>query len=235
MNLKTFINQCMIIIVFVFGLNVLEIPSGICNDAGWYMGASVGESKDQDMYSTKSGARKIISELADAGVTAATATVTRIEDTDTGWKIFAGYQFCRYFAAEASYVNLGVVSGDAFGNLVFPVLYSGPYTATLEGEVDGVGLAGIGILPIGERFRLFGKAGAFWSNADVVFKVRTPILTVSGTVEENDTEFTFGLGAQCKIGKGFTLRAEWERFIDTFTSDQHDFDLFSIGIQYHLN
>ena len=78
-------------------------------------------------------------------------------------------------------MNLGVVSGDAFGNLVFPVLYSGPYTATLEGEVDGVGLVGIGMLPIGERFRLFGKAGGFYSNADVSFKVRTPILTVSGT------------------------------------------------------
>jgi len=234
MNPKTFINQGTIIIAVVFGLSVSEIPSGICNDAGWYMGASVGQSKDQDMYSTTSGARKIISELADAGVTAANATVTQIEDSDTGWKIFAGYQFCRYFAAEASYVDLGTVDGDAFGNLVYTGLYSGPYTATLEGEVDGVGLAGIGMLPIGERFGLFGKVGAFWSNVDVSFKIRTPILTVSGTVEENDTEFTFGFGAQCKIWKGFTIRAEWERFIDTFTSDQHDFDLFSIGIQYHF-
>ncbi len=38
MNPKTFINQGTIIIAVVFGLSASEVPSGICNDTGWYMG-----------------------------------------------------------------------------------------------------------------------------------------------------------------------------------------------------
>ncbi len=224
-----------IFIAIVLCLSVTVVPVAICADARWYIGASGGQSKDQDMYSTSGGEKKLVTELLEGGATSATATVTRIDDTDTGWKVFAGYQFNRNLAIEASYVDLGVVDGDGYGSVAFPPFYSGPYTATIEAEVDGFSLAGMGMLPIGEKFSLFGKVGAFYSNADISYKVRSPLLTVSGMVEENDTEITYGLGAKYDFGKIFSLRAEWERFAGVFTSDEHDFDLFSIGIQVNFS
>jgi OOP family OmpA-OmpF porin len=65
-------------------------------DQGWYMGIGVGQSKAKDV-----GSCSDLQALTPSTVSCST------KDTSTGTKLFGGYQFNQYVAAEASYVDLG--------------------------------------------------------------------------------------------------------------------------------
>lgn len=65
---------------------------------------------------------------------------------DSSWKIFGGYRINRNFAAEGFYTNWGEIS-----------VRSGVTSATAE--QTSLGIAGLGILPLGPQFEVFGKLG----------------------------------------------------------------------------
>ena len=68
--------------------------------------------------------------------------------SSSGWKIFGGYNFIKYFGVELTYYDLGSFDEGLF-----------------EADVKVFDLAPRGILPLGERFELFAKLG--YSNVDV--------------------------------------------------------------------
>jgi OOP family OmpA-OmpF porin len=130
---------------------------------------------------------------------------------DSSWKIFGGYRFHPNFAAEAFYANWGEIS-----------LRSGPLSVT--GEVSTVGIAALGIVPLGHQFALFGKLG--FGNTDQEFTATAPGLLAS---ESNDgTEMILGFGATYSLTSNLGLRAEWETLNDS------EVDIISIGIQYRF-
>jgi OOP family OmpA-OmpF porin len=92
-------------------------------DTGWYLGAGVGQA-DYDSPISESEADAI---LASDGITGITST----DDTDTGCKLFGGYQINRHFAVELGYVNLDEIGLDT--NITAPV--AGSANASIE--VDG--------------------------------------------------------------------------------------------------
>lgn len=73
---------------------------------------------------------------------------TNCDDEDTGIKIFGGYKFNPNFGVEASWVDLGEVS------------VAGP-GGSASFAVDGFGLAAVGMIPLNERFGVFGKVGLY--------------------------------------------------------------------------
>jgi OmpA-OmpF porin, OOP family len=89
------------------------------SESGFYAGGAIGRST----YS---------------GTTQISPTTFEAPGNGTGGKIFAGYQFNRNFAAEASYVNLGS-SGSVRGQ---------------GGAIDAVG-----ILPVGSNIDIYGRLG----------------------------------------------------------------------------
>jgi opacity protein-like surface antigen len=115
---------------------------------------------------------------------------------DTGYKLLAGFRVVDWFGVEASWNDFGTADDAAeVGNLPIET----------EFETDGFDLSAMGILPVGESFDLFAKAGYFvWdlegsaNNGGVVERV------------ENDGEdFTYGAGAQWNPGS-FGVRAEYQ-------------------------
>ena len=128
---------------------------------------------------------------------------------DTGWKLFAGYRFNRNLAIEGTFAKFGEVT-----------VTSGATTAT--GELESFGAAVVGILPLGERFELFGKAGIV--QTDQNFRVSGPGVVAS--IGNDGTEFHFGVGATFKLTKNFGIRAEWERLNDS------EVNFMSVGVQY---
>jgi OOP family OmpA-OmpF porin len=98
-------------------------------DPGWYLGAGIGRSR------AKIDDAQIISGLEGAGI-----ATTGIDDQnrDTGWKVFTGYQFNRYFALEGGYFDLG-----RFG---FNATTRPP--GTLNGEIT---LRGLNLDAVGNR------------------------------------------------------------------------------------
>jgi OOP family OmpA-OmpF porin len=119
-----------------------------------------------------------------------TSGVNLDDDTDTGWKAFAGFNVNRIIGIEAGYVDLGQV---AFG---------GPFTAG-EGEVTGWNIdARVGV-PVGPA-SVFAKAGTYYSDV----QVSTPL----GSVDDQSWELTYGAGAEFDFANNMGVRAEWERF-----------------------
>jgi len=150
---------------------------------GFYIGGSVGQSDFDDS--------NVIPDLITSG---------SVDGSDTGFKIFGGYQFSPYFGLELSWVDLGKAS------------YSGRFGAlNVTGgtlETSGLNFSAVGILPLGSNFALLGKVGFFaWeSDASDV----TGGLPFSGT--EDGSDVSYGIGASFNFTRNLSLRAEWERF-----------------------
>jgi OOP family OmpA-OmpF porin len=165
---------------------------------GFYIGGSIGQS-----------------DFDDGNAVPALITSGTVDGSDTGFKIFGGYQFNQNFGVEIAYVDLGQAS------------YSGSFSgATVTGgtvKASGLNMSAVGTLPLGSNFALFGKAGLFiWeSKANDV----TGGVPFSGT--EDGTDLSVGLGASFNLTKNLTLRAEWERY-----KAVGDIDLLSVGIVF---
>jgi len=142
-------------------------------------------------------------------------TVSSCDDKGTGWKIFGGLQINKYFAVEGTYINWGELSGS--GTLIgVPV--------SISGDAKSFGVAAVGILPINDRFSLFGKAGVL--NTTVGARVAGG--GAVGTNDETDTELHLGVGALFHLTDRWSIRGEWERTQDS------EIDMMSIGIQYRF-
>src|SRR5690606_11097829 len=75
------------------------------------------------------------------------------DDKDTAWRHFAGYQFHPNFAVELGYADLGEVSASAPG-------------LNASVEATALDLVAVGSIPLGDRFSLFGKVGAYRGEAE---------------------------------------------------------------------
>ena len=82
----------------------------------------------------------------------------------------------------------------------------------------------MGLLPLNERFTLFGKAGVLMTDIEVTARSGA----ASATEDDDSTELHFGFGALFHLGRNFAIRAEWERAQDT------ELDMISIGVQFHF-
>jgi hypothetical protein len=141
------------------------------------------------------------------GIGAGDATIkdSDFDESDSAYKVFAGYNFGVVplvdLAIEASYVH--------FGN---------PSVGVASAEVTGLnayGLAGLSFGPLG----LFAKAGVINWGAD----------TSDGTVtnSESGTDPAYGVGARLAFGS-FSVRAEYE-YYDLSSETDIDVGMASIS------
>ena len=115
------------------------------------------------------------------------------DESDTAFKLFGGYSFNKYLAAEFSYIDGGTPHTD-------------DGTTRLEVESTGWVLSALGRLPLGERFALFGRFG--WAFYESTATLRAP----GGVLIEvdNDDDLFYGIGAAAQITEAFGVRLEWE-------------------------
>lgn len=184
------------------------VPAAIAATAAgqspYYVGASVGQSKYKDI---PQGLRNV-------------------DDKDTGYKVYGGYQVNPNWGVEATYFDLGKFTGNETvlnGRTVVPVSASAKATAW--------GLAGVYTAPISNGFSVFGKLGL----------VRTELKTSASGVgfdanqKENRTGANFGFGAKYDFAPNLAVRAEWERlnkFGRDDTTGKTDIDFLSAGITF---
>jgi OOP family OmpA-OmpF porin len=133
-----------------------------------------------------------------AGVGQATIEVDDIgfDADDTAFKVFGGYNFNQYFAFELAYFDSGK-----------PDQNFGP--GNLEVALNGINISGVGRLPLGEVFSLFGKLGYASYDGEITGRVGNQ--TVAGG-DSSDEDLTYGIGGAFNIGPSFELRAEYEAF-----------------------
>jgi OOP family OmpA-OmpF porin len=188
-------------------------------DNFWYIGGNIGQSR------AKIDDASISSALTGAGFTSS------INDDDKGdaYKLFGGYQFNKNFAVEGGYFNLG-----DFG-----------YTATtvpagsLNGKIklQGLNIDGVGMLPLSQKFSVFGRLGLQYAEAKDDFSSTgaVPAPTNSST-NKNGFNYKAGLGVQYDFTQSLGMRLEAERFrINDAAGNDGDILMYSIGLVYRFD
>lgn len=151
-------------------------------DAGWYIGGSYGMTT-YDLGGVPAG--------------------VSIDDSDTGFKLFGGFQFTKNWGAEAGYVDFGKAS------------LSGP--ASGDVGITAFTFAGTGTLPLGQNFSLVGKLGlAMWDTNG------------SASSGDNGTDLYYGVGARYDFNKNLGLVADYE-VVDT---ENDSVNMISLGVRY---
>lgn len=120
------------------------------------------------------------------------------EANDTGYKLFASYEFSNRIGLEAGYIDFGEPDDQFQG---------------LSGEIDASGwnLYAVGNLPMSDGVDLFAKAGIVSWNADSI---------IDGILVDTDdgNDLALGFGASWAMTENFGLRAE----ADWFDIDEAD-------------
>lgn len=196
---------------------VLGGSGAAAGDQGPYVGGSLGETTFQH-----EAANFDDGSLGRSG---------GVDDSDSGWKLFGGYQFNKHLAVEYGYT---VLNKDVDSETTF-------FGATSDGSgsfaAGGVGIdihepraaftAAVGILPIGEKLSLFGKVGV------QIWEVELTTFDSSGIREEDESgvDPMIGIGLNYRIAGRWGVRAEFERFMNVIDDD---IDLVSIGLTYRF-
>jgi len=203
------------------GCSVIVSPYALAEDSGWYVGGNVGKSRASidDV--------RITGGLLGAGFT--TTSITD-DNRDTGYKVFGGYQFNKYFALEGGYFNLG-----QFG---FTSTTAAPQAGTLNGKtkLDGLNIDIVGILPVTEKFSAFVLGGLNYAETrDNFTRTGAVTITTNPNPSESSANYKLGLGLQYDFSQSLGVRTEAERYrINDAVGNKGDIDLFSVGLVYRF-
>lgn len=184
-----FMKKILLAVSVAAAFSLSSVSAFAANDVGGYVGVSVG-------YVTTDA----LDELE-------TIPGVSVDDSDTAFKVYAGYNYSANWGVEAFYADLGDLSAtdgvDKFGL-----------------DAKSLGLALLAKLPVGEQSEVFVKLGYQRWDADV---------TLNGSVfaKGDDTDVMFGIGAAYAVDS-VSIRAELERYV----LDDADFDVLSVGVSY---
>jgi OOP family OmpA-OmpF porin len=133
-------------------------------------------------------------------------------ESATGYKAFGGFRIMKFFAVEGGYVDFGSPEGSAGGGTDVKV------------SATGWDVMGVGTLPLGKHFEIFGKAGFILWDSDVDS-------SGSGSASDSGNDFMYGAGVAFKFGKHLAVRLEYEQFD---VSDIDTVDLTSAGVEFRF-
>lgn len=172
---------------------------------GWYAGGSIGQAD------AGYDAGDLVSDLAARGWNIDTP---QVDDSDTAYKIYAGFAFNPILAIEFGYADLGEVVTE-YGATVAPAEIDDLLADTYAVHpVLGEGWFAAGVVSwpaIPERLSLYGRAGVFAWEADIDVRV---ISGGTGRVAGDDsgTDWMWGVGLDWRFGTAWSITAEWERY-----------------------
>ena len=146
--------------------------------------------------------------------------VGNVDERDLSWQLDGGIKFGRFAAAEVGYVELGETS--------FQGLFEGtPEVGTID--TKGYKLAVVGAIPLGQRFSVSAKAGAFrWKvEEDEIFN------GIPESHVERGTDWLYGIGGQFNATQLIGVRLDWEHFLNvgnSATTGEGDIDALTASM-----
>jgi len=167
---------------------VLGMASGAALAGPFYAGASVVDSKVK---------------IEDSGFD--------FDSSDTSYKIYAGFQFFKFFGVEGSYLDFGSLDDSSGGTDV-------TVSAT------GWDAFAVGIIPFGKHFQIFGKLGLVAWDSDTK-------ASGFGSDSDSGTDTAYGAGLEFIFGKHFGVRGEYERYD---IKDTDKVETYSIGADFRF-
>jgi OOP family OmpA-OmpF porin len=180
-----------------------------------YIGASFGETRaflNQDPVLTSF---------------ARTGTRNKYDEhrKDLGFKILAGKQFNRNFAVEFAYFDLGKFEynlGNTAGG-----------TLNRTAGVRGGSLDLIGILPLSQRFSVYGRVGGTYAMVRDDFTGNTSF--AGEHLRRKSANAKAGVGVEYKLSEALALRGEIERYrIKDGFEHRGDVNFASVSLIYKM-
>jgi OOP family OmpA-OmpF porin len=130
------------------------------------------------------------------------STVT--SSNPNGWGFFVGHDFSKTFALEGEYLNLGEIKAGAS-----------------SAKSTGVSLSGVGSIPFGEHFSLFGKLGFAMITGE-------PGGAYVGN-KKTSKAWTYGLGGQFNLNSSVGIRLGWDKYKFNDSGLNGDASFTSVG------
>lgn len=198
------------------------------NDRGFYWGFDLG----QFQYNLDKRAldNVVIDGIVGSGLTILSGASDTSEDGFT-WGLMGGYQFFKYLAVEAGYVDLGTAEYRAN---VSASDIGGTYAISERLEYDSRGfvVSALGILPF-DAWSLYGRLGYYLANNDATVTTIVDDSGVSFKDGDNSQDFYWGVGGGYTQGH-WTLRLEYQQYMDVGDTPQFesDIDRITIGAIY---
>ncbi len=204
-------------------------------DEGWYVVGFAGEASAQNV-SQGSLDQNTVDVFGSVGLSIVDATST-LDDSDTGFGLAGGYQVNRNFAAELAYVDLGEISYSANGTVTDGV---DDFDAGLglDQSASGPVFSVLGIVPIGERFSVFGRLGVALMSVDADATVSIDGESASDSAGTDRSNLVYGIGGEFSINRRFGVRLGWDRYAEVGSDDlagEVDVDLISLGLRYNFD
>jgi len=171
-----------------FAFVLLCCSASVCladNDRGLYVGAGVG------VFNIKA-----------RDITDVQALTTEFDSDDTSFKVFGGWRFNRYIAAELDYNDFGKPDDDLNG-------------VPVSAEISGFAPILVGTLPLGP-LELFAKVGYLFYD----LKVEAGGQKI-GSVSGNDEDLIYSAGLGLTLLGHLNARLAYER-IDVSEVDDAD-------------
>jgi OOP family OmpA-OmpF porin len=204
-------------------------------DEGWYIVGFAGEASAQriDQDELDQGVIDVF-DLIGLPVVDATST---LDDSDTAFGFAGGFQVNQNFAAELAYVDLGDISYSANGTVTDGV---DTFDAGLgiDQSTSGPVFSLLGIVPIGERFSVFGRVGLALMSVDGDVSVTIDGVTETDSVSTDRSNLMYGIGGEFSFNRRFGVRLGWDRYADVGSEDQTgevDIDLISLGLRFNFD
>ncbi len=134
-------------------------------------------------------------------------------DESTGMsKLYGGFRFNKYVAAEAAWFNLASVSVAQVG--------TGPNAVSGSVDMKALGIYGVAFVPLAKRTFVLVKAGGASWDADLTRNA------TNATADGFDA--FYGLGFSYGFTKNLAVTADWE----VIDSPNPEFSTFSLGFKW---
>ena len=215
----------------LLGLGFLCLSSAHAAEPGWYIVAFGGESSASGLSVNQSEENLVA--LFDSVGLDVVAVDSTLDDSDTGFGLAGGYQLNDHFAFEFAYVDLGA-AGSRHSATITDGVEQSDADVQFESSADGAVVSALGILPIGERFSVFGRVGLSFMSATGTARITIDGDTQRASQSSQKTDPVIGIGAEYSLSKHFAVRLAWDRYMDVGTQDvtgNIDADLLTLGIR----
>jgi opacity protein-like surface antigen len=184
---------------------------------GWYVGTGVGYSKGSVPSDAVTNST--------SGLNApGTSVTTLIKGEDSlMYQLFLGYSFTSFLALEANAFRLGDFNYNA--TVASP---SGAMNAVSGLDMWGGSMDVLGIIPLGDSWRIYGRAGAILVNSTASYNYQPD-------QEETKWGWKLGAGVGYEFDSGVAFRGEYNYYsVDTAWGEKVNTQVISGTVLYRF-
>jgi opacity protein-like surface antigen len=153
------------------------------------------------------------------------------DENDVGYNFTFGYRFLRYFAAELGLAQFGSVVSTGKGDMDLGTGFV-PVTLKQSFSAGGPMVSALGILPLNDKFEVYGRLGYLFTSSKVEFASRIDGQNAGfASFRDTSQDMVLGVGAAYHFNQVYSARLEFQK-LDELGDDslQEDLNFLSVGV-----